>query len=369
MMNRRVYLLLGLSALAVVISHACSRGLNALIAWTHRYQSVIPLDYDPTKTFQFYFFVFIIQIFVFGIAAFFFVSGFFISYSIDKKSGTIKWSTIKNRVLVILIPYLIWTIFELISGVLIGETETLSVMIQRLVIGIPGFWFVPVLILFYLVSPWLIQLTKKGVTKFLIISGLLQLVFIILRYAWFGNIKISFFHNILYDHFDETLLAYIFYFPLGIIVATHLEQARLWLRKNIRIILVFTVTCFLVALLINEGVHTYEFLKDKWAQCLLFILTHCYDVGFILLFLAPENIKIPFTTQLFKLSSRTYGIYLVHIWLMMYFTKFIYHVFPILLSRQIIFTILNILAGLGGSLLLMEGVKKYLKSSYTYLFG
>ena len=46
-MYRKIGLLPGISILAILFIHANGFGINALLWWTHRYQTLLPIDYNP----------------------------------------------------------------------------------------------------------------------------------------------------------------------------------------------------------------------------------------------------------------------------------------------------------------------------------
>lgn len=188
-MYRRIYLLFGISILAVVTEHAITWGINALYFWMPRYQSYLPQNYDPFNTPQYFIFMFLKQLLIFGVPAFFFASGYFVSYAIDKNKGNIQRSTINARILSLIPPFLIWTTVANLFDAGIGHIATPIYYIGEYLFGIYGFWFVPALIMFYLLSPWFVSLAKKNWKQLLLFSGLIQVVFIILEYTLLLSIQ------------------------------------------------------------------------------------------------------------------------------------------------------------------------------------
>lgn len=368
-MFRRVCVLLGLSILSVVITHGSAFGLWALYAWTDRYKILLPPDFNPFQTPQWFALIFIKQIFSFCVPAFFFVSGFFIAYTVDKESRVIKSGIVKRRVFSLLIPYIIWTIISLALATVVSGPLSLPEYIWPF-FGIGGYWFIPPLIIFYLLSNWFVKLAYKNWKGFLLILVIVQFLLIVLSYLWFANFQYPILRFILSDNFEILVFNYLFYFPFGIVVGLNIEKFKVWLTPYRR----YFVPPFFLILFVD--LYLFGWTKvavDQLSNSTHFIVKlnfHLYSILFLLLFLLYENVKIPFSNWLIKLGGMTYGIYLTHFLFMTYFSKFVYHFFPTLLYYQFLFAMLIITVGLVGSIILMNMVKKIpIKGFYRWLFG
>lgn len=369
-MYRKVLLLSGISILAILIEHADTFGIDALYFWLPRYQTLLPANYNPLSTPQYIILILFKQGFIFGVPAFLFVSGFFAGYAINLEKT--RWKIITTRILALVVPYLFWTDINIILDAGTGNISTTWQYLARLFFGVGGFWFIPVLIVFYLISPWLIRLSKINSKSLLIFSGILQIVFITLKYTIFLSLKSTnpLINFIINDQNNNFLMNWIFYFPFGIVYYMHQHDLKIWMlthRKSIELICAFS---FLIAMTISLWKNIYLQPTDNWITGFVDFLSHLYSVFIIIVFLILGEIKGILYNQIIKLSPQVYGIYLTHYFFQSYFSRAIYHLIPALLRFQILFFILNIVIGLGGSLLLMRLMRKSrLKSHYALVFG
>jgi peptidoglycan/LPS O-acetylase OafA/YrhL len=93
-------------------------------------------------------------------------------------------------------------------------------------------------------------------------------------------------------------------------------------------------------------------------------------VAFILLFLAFDQISLPFTRAIDWIGTRSYGIYLLHPKVTELAARVIYHIAPWLLAHQVLYQPVLVASGLGIPLLFMTGVAKSpARKFYRYLFG
>jgi fucose 4-O-acetylase-like acetyltransferase len=368
-MFRRIYILMGISIFAVVLTHSVNFGLWALYAWNDRYMSFLPPDYNPFVTPQWFFLIFIKQFFSFCVPAFFFVSGFFVSYAIDRREGNINWATIKNRVHSLLIPFAIWTFISLVIATVLGQVLQIMDYIWPF-LGINGYWFIPVLVIFYLTSRWVVDFSKKNWKLLLVITGSFQLLMIVLKNTLLSSINFPVIHFIVCDNFDILIFNFVFYFPFGVAFGTNIDVFRNFIEKYRWPLffawMIFFILCFLIVGFTKVAVD----LEANWIHLVNQIVSHIYSILCILVFLAFSSLKIPFTKFFNDLSGKTYGVYLTHYFFMEYFSKFIYHFFPKLLYFQILFTFFNLILGLLGASILMKLVKiSPVSKNYRYLFG
>ncbi|MBP7689726.1 MAG: acyltransferase family protein, partial [Thermoflexales bacterium] len=109
-MTRRVSLLMGVAILAVVLTHAASRGQIALIEWHGAYSTAAASEAELLDTPAYWFLAVLRQLTSFAVPAFLFCSGFFVSYAARGPKGKFTWKMVRARLTDMLIPYVIWSL-------------------------------------------------------------------------------------------------------------------------------------------------------------------------------------------------------------------------------------------------------------------
>jgi hypothetical protein len=95
-----------------------------------------------------------------------------------------------------------------------------------------------------------------------------------------------------------------------------------------------------------------------------------YSLAFILCFLAFDRWEMPFSSQVSALGTKSLGVYLTHNRIMYVAAVLMYRQFPSVLGYTFIYMAILVVVSLGGSLLLMEVVKRSpARRYYRYLFG
>ena len=86
-------------------------------------------------------------------------------------------------------------------------------------------------------------------------------------------------------------------------------------------------------------------------------------------FLSTES-RLILRNKIEKIGSQSLGIYIVHIPVMNFFARAIYHFAPWILSQTILFITLVAVVGLGVPLIVMWIFRNsFLKRYYGYIFG
>ena len=163
-MVRRLLLLNGFSILGVILYHSVGWGFVAMFSWAHRYMPVLSPNFDQIGGIPYYAMRFVEQLVVFTIPAFLFVSGFFVAFATGRMQSNIKWETIGARIKRMLIPYLIWSFVLFGLFFIQGNLYTLQQYLRMLFTGQtnPAYYYVPLLIQFYLLSPLIVPLAKRN---------------------------------------------------------------------------------------------------------------------------------------------------------------------------------------------------------------
>lgn len=371
-MVRRLLYLNGLAAIGVVLNHAVGWGFVAKFWWVHRYLPVSSPSFLSLGDFTYYGMRAVEQIIIVSIPIFLFVSGFFISVASGRNQSTVGWEVVLSRIKNLLIPYVIWSVVVFLlqfmeSRTLLPVTDYLS----RLFFGrtYEIFYFIPVLIQLYLLSPLLVPLAKNQPKLLLIGAGLLQLVVLLLKYGVILELNSPLTETFGFLMQSWFFPGFIFWFSLGIVIGFRLQDLKAFLLKlNRRVLLALLVGLF------SLGIWEWEFLLQlsgqDWIGPRDTLIDALYSGVFILTYIAFDQIKYPLQNQIANLGTSSFGIYLVHAPVLEYSARAIYHLLPIMLAYQLVFVSILIVLGLGIPLLLINAVKKSpARFLYGYLFG
>ena len=359
-MTRRLLLLNGLAVLAVAIHHASGFGFQAMFDWTNVYMDVAVPNYDQVGGWQFWGIVLTQQVDNFALPAFMFVSGFFAAF-MARGTAPMTWSTVWGRVRTLLIPFAIWT-----AVFFIFFQRSLPNNINEL---FDRYYYIVLLCQYYVLSPFLIPLIRKNPVIMLVVAALLE----------FGRQGIRYWHVFEPDIINTQLLINLspkwlvptlfFWFTFGVIVGFNRQKFGETLPKYKWHI--FAVWATLIVITIVEYNMVSNVTGKGWLGPYFGGLSrHLYSISFILLFLAFDNITLPFSKQLADLGSKSLGVYLVHARVMFVVAVLMYKFTPALLGIQMVYQLVLIIAGISASLLLMRLVRMSpAKNYYRYLFG
>jgi len=107
----------------------------------------------------------------------------------------------------------------------------------------------------------------------------------------------------------------------------------------------------------------------KWIETRETLIDAFYALTLLFTFLST-NKSLPGRNSVEKIGAQSFGIYLVHIPVMVYLARGIYHFAPWLLSQTALFALLIAVVGLGLPLLIMWIFRKtFLNRVYGYVFG
>lgn len=364
-MVKRLLLLNGIAILAVVCNHAAGWGYIAMFRWADRYQSIPVPNYDQINSLSYYLLVATKCLTPFAVPAFLFVSGFFMAYAALGNQAALSL-IVKMRLKNLLIPYLIWSLVIFIGDTLEGTIYTLPQYLERLVIGgaHPVYFYIPLICQFYLLSPLLVPIGRTKAKQLLLVSALLQLGTLSLRYIEFFAIELPalrFATNLLFP-------MYTFFFAFGIVSGFNLQPITQWLVKVRWGLIVALVILGLLTLLESEVIYCLTEIRRAGGPDT--ISTNLYAVTFILCFLAFNKASIPFSKILYWLGSASFGIYLLHPKVLEFVARASQKFIPWILAYQVLFQPMLILLALIGPLLFMNMVaNSRARRVYRYLFG
>lgn len=364
-----MYLLNGLFILGVVINHSAGWGTVAMFCWAHRYLPVTSPDYSQVGSLAYYLIMAVRQLTAISVAGFLFSAGIFLVYA-GRGSQKISWKFVFTRILGFSIPYLIWSIIIFIQ-ILITEKTSYSIwgyLRIFLTTGADGpYYYVPLIVYFYLLSPFLIYLAKKYPAVLLAGAAFLQIGSALIRYLSFLNSSptLDFLIKITPDW---SIPRWVLFFSLGLVVGFNMEKVKIWLAGARKWLGWVTILAAIAAFVEPELI--YRLLHYEW-RSVPFPLTHqVYSILAIFLLLTWEVEKTRLAKPLSYLGGRTYGIYLTHHKVMEIVGRLFYHFAPGFLAYQVPLVIIFLVAGLGiplgmMRLLMMTPARRFSK----FIFG
>ncbi len=377
---RRLFLLNGLAIIAVICNHSAHKGFLAMFWWTGRYIPGIETpNYDQYGTLSYYGLIAIIKLTFYAIPAFLFVSGFFIAYTSRGKESALSWKVVRTRITNLLIPYLIWSIVFFIATFIDSCLETcqadtpLNYLVKLLTGGaIRTFWYVPLIIQFYLLAPFLVPLAKNRWKLALFIGVISQSIIILITYLGFMGMPVP---KIIEKFFTTVFFPRdIFYFIIGIVVGFNFSSFKKWLVRVRWALFVVWIASIVLTLMeaewiFRQGEKVYYLGHVRGGYFTLPMTI--YVISFIFTFLAFEKVSLPYSKIVLQLGRRSYGIFLMHMLMIGFVTpKVVYHLFPWALGYQVILQAILISSALVVPYWFMSLVaKSRFRRSYRYLFG
>ena len=348
-MNRQFGALSGLAIMLVVLNHSIRMG------------TLVPQQsgYPPVTGAGGLLLIALQLLGTYAVPTFLFISGCFVVYAAQNGTLWQSYKAIWSRLRHIFWPYAVWSVvFYIVVFLQWGERYSFFGYLKNLLVGYP-FNFVPLLVLYYLLSPVLVRLGKRFGVVMIVIVGLYQLVLINLLNPSALGIKFPDWMQFFVPRVVSTTMAdWAIYFPLGIVYSLHSKRLLPWLQK-LRWVLVAATIILLVLHILNAATLIHMPLAGSLAPLPL--------LGLVPMI---KRDSIPMIQQLEWVGRMSYGLYLTHlivadatIWL---FQTFL----PWLLAYQIILEPLVFAAALGIPLFLMWCLSRLpIRAAYRYVFG
>jgi surface polysaccharide O-acyltransferase-like enzyme len=368
-MARKFLYINGLAILAVILFHASGWGFTAMLPWAHQY---LPENIDPHSSlgsFSYYALRAVEQWVMFSIPIFLFVSGYFAAFNTRAQEKTIAWKTVLNRIKFLAIPYLFWTIVLLAVNLLEGKIPTFLELIEIFLTGSisPAYYFVILLIQFYLLAPFLIPLARNHWKGLLLVTGIIQILIHLLQYVFILQPESSLSMVMIEVLPKWFFLVRLFWFSLGLTIGFHRTEFKKIFEGKTAVWISATVILYILGFIEWEVLTKLSGLQ--WIETRETIIDALYALT-LLFTLLSLNRTMPIQNLFEKIGAQSFGIYLVHIPVMLFLAKAIYHFWPWLLSQTILFVIIIAAAGLGLPLLVMWIFRRSsLNRVYGYIFG
>ncbi len=354
-MVRRLLYLNGIAASLVAFHHGTAYGFAAMFQWGGNAGNL-----EPLGSLSYFITLAIRQWDSFGIPAFLFVSAFFVVFSARGPQAELKLAMMAGRLKQFFWPYVIWTTIVLL--LLQKWPRSLEDVLGK-------YYFIPVLMQFFLLSPWLVKWAKRNPRAVLLGTGLIQFFVMALRYL--RDINVFFVGQRLLVKITPQWLfpGLIFYFALGLVVALHMPAAKAWLAKHRRNLVVVVLVTGILSLVEYQ-------LAGIWSGTgwvgpdFVGVFRTIYAVTFILMYLAFEDVKLPLSKQIQEVGAVSLGVYLLNTPVIYVVSSLLFHFVPGVLKIQALYQPILIVTGLFIPLLIITFVKRSpLKVAYRFMFG
>jgi hypothetical protein len=365
-MTKRLSALMGLSIVAVVLSHA--------IAFT---------DYmQLSEGIWYYACLVVMQSIIWAIPAFLFSSGYFAGYALARSDTATSWAFVSRRIFGLAIPYLIWHVTFLTVDALRGVTYPPVEWVRMIVTGMDyysTFYFIPLLIQLYLLAPFLAKAARRRPGTLLIGCGVIQLISVLGR--WYLHVLAPA-NGALYGIPGAYHLATVVeplympfmwatFFPLGIVFHIHAKAVRTYLSDHRTRLLLQASAGVLWLLGIAIAVLLHQSRAVLWVGIPFTAVSGLCATAIIVLFVTRSTKLGHPLIFISKLVPATLGIYLLNVRAMQYFRLLFSEVgvemtsWPPLIPFVLFYTV-----GIGLPLLLMYAVARTpLARAQRYLFG
>ncbi|VAW37288.1 hypothetical protein MNBD_CHLOROFLEXI01-892 [hydrothermal vent metagenome] len=383
-MTRRFLLLMGLGILGVILNHAATFGYQATfdLAWRYRPEvaaacgdltpPVICPNYDQVHSATYWALTLVRRFIAFGVPVFLMVSGYFIAFAAGRKEARIKWPILKTRIVGLLIPYLIWSLI-IFAGQAVFYSRvypTAWVYIRKLLVGgaTGSYYYIPLLIQMYFLSPILVPLAKKQWKWLLVGTAVLMIVVEALRYLQLFGLGAPVVPRLILLTPLWFFPRRLFWFALGIVFGFHIGDFKPFLIKHKNKLVVGTVVFYLLSLLEFELLLSLS--GQLWIDFYSTFTTSIYAGLFMLAMLSVDKLKLPYTPRIMDLGVKAFGIYLIHEQVLELVGTLMFRYAPWILNYQILYQPIMIFFALGVPLLLMRIVSRLpIKKLYKYSFG
>ncbi len=305
------------------------------------------------------------QIGKFAIPAFMVIAGYFIAYATSGGKRDLSWHVIRARLLVLLWPWLIWSAIMMIGQSFQGASVSLSKFLYTMIVH---YYFIPLLIFYYLLAPWMVKLARSNPRLLLVGALIVQVLAVALFYARVYDPRFP-----LKSWVDVGPLQYLrfaFYFPFGIVCGMFPRPTKDALSRFKSALPWLTLLCF--ALAIVETIVIYNVGGEIWPtggdQTKL--SSALFSTTLVFCFVAFDKLTTPFSRTVKKLGTHSYGLYLCHYPILGIIARVIKRVTPWLAFQGWLLLPVLFVLTVASAMLLMESVARLrLKRLYRYLFG
>jgi membrane-bound acyltransferase YfiQ involved in biofilm formation len=268
-------------------------------------------------------------------------------------------------------PYLIWSLVIYAGQIATGKGYSVTEFGRRLILGqvaLP-YYFIPLLVQFYLLTPLVIRCAKKRGALLLTVSAAIQLTTMGLFYMRIYNAPLAGPLEALIDVGPMLFVRWTVFFALGSVVWYNQKAFKSRLAPFKWWLLGASVVLGLLTIVESEiAVRYVDTLPE--ARHMTKLSSTLFSLAVILFFITLDRVRFPLAGWIEKIGARSYGIYLVHYHVLLYTLRGVDWLAPCLLSHQYLLQAALTVTGLVVPLLLMTGVtKSAIRRHYRLIFG
>jgi peptidoglycan/LPS O-acetylase OafA/YrhL len=242
------------------------------------------------------------QVGLITVPIFLFLSGAFFAFGVQKRPLKGSLRVVWQNILGALWPYLIWTIvFNLMVSFLLKEHLPLAQFLKNILVGYP-YNFVPLLLFFYALAPFLVWGMKRFPALTLLAVILYQVFLMVEENP--GVFGLTFHELTRYFALPvvrQPLSLWAIYFPLGIFYQLYNRSFSDFVRRYAVVIII----C-LAAFVVLGDLHELDFIVLPWANYLV-------PLFFVMLIPLIQRKVSPVFLWLEAIGKRSYGFYLLNL--------------------------------------------------------
>jgi len=315
------------------------------------------------------------QIGKYAITAFLFIAGYFAAYATSGGKTDLKWEIVRARLTGLVWPWLTWAIFMTVSVFVTnamwsqgGMLSLLETFLRNLFVQ---YYFLPLLIVYYLLAPFIARWTSRNLKATLIGAAVLQLIGEILFYA-----------SVYWQAFPKALLPWVeigpllyvrfaFFFPFGLAAGMFPQKVKDFLLPLKPALPWMALGAFLASALEASLVYAAgrpEIWPSGGDQTKLTSIL--FSLTLIACFIVYEKIELPLNKFIIQLGTRSYGLYLSHYVILGLLGRFFRGVLPWLTGQGwLLLPLLFVLTTLLAMGLMEVAARLPFKRFYRFVFG
>jgi surface polysaccharide O-acyltransferase-like enzyme len=357
-MLKKLVVLNGAAAVLAVLHHSTHWALTGMLWWADRYSAASVPDLTQVGSLNYWLLRGLDQVASGAVFAFLFIAGYSISLTTAAESPGAGWRVILGRLKLLLPPYLIWSIVMMLNGWLQGQTYAPVDVFRLLLTGgaAPPYYFVPLVIQLYLLSPWLLRAARSRAKTLMAAALAVQLVSISLVYVLLFAGAPAVIERLMRAILDWHLPAYAPWFILGLVAGSHRSEFTSFLMA-VRRRLAWSLLPAFVA-----GMTEWNLVRSAAGRTWLSPQELLFDTLFyymlLLVLLAFEAGPRAIAPGLSRIGPRAYGIYLSHILVIEVAARAAYHFAPWLLALPVPFVVTLTVLGTGIPFLIMTVLRR-----------
>jgi hypothetical protein len=348
-MSRQSIAFSGLAIVVVVLHHV----IDFQFLWLEK------LGFAVAGRPEYYWLIPLYKVGHIAVPLFLFISGGFVAYAARGNPPRFSRQSVQSTLLRLLWPYVIWSsVFYLLVYWQNDEQYSLVGYLKNFVVGYP-YHFVPLLVFFYVIAPFLIKWAKRYGLLLVLVFGLCQLLLLIVNYPQLFALELPSWAS--YIHvpvLGTTLASWGVYFPLGLVIALNDNRIRPWLESGRWVLIVLTVVFFVLTVLAT------------FSPVYMPLAAQVFPFTFVLLAPLIKRQWIPGVKWFEFIGKRSYGVYFTQLLIIDIIYLGVQQWVPWLIDVPTVLVPIVFILAVGIPLLIMQIFSAMpSRIAYRYVFG